>query len=302
MANTTSSTLDALQLDPPKFTVDENNEDLELWSFRLPVSLSVSALKGIKYHPSKGYATFSADGKEYRLQLMKDADMESFRVLVPQVTNKAKGGGKGENGGDDDDKSSSSSSDDDDDEEGEGADGETTKGMLQPSKKAFSKHFQVLSSVPTLTESQLAPLEGPPPADKMRHAYAPVAQRTGLKRRWMPLGVAKVDTNEDGNDASKPKKRRTTSSSDPKEEAAPKEKSRNTSASKIEIESRSSKQIKTEQADSEDSDDSEESPEDKKLSKSERRAIRAEKKAAKKAKKEAKKSKKAAKKAKKEKN
>lgn len=293
----TSSTVESLHLDPPKFSFDEENEDLELWSFRLPVSLSVDALKGIKFDPLKGSGTFSADGKEYRIQLGDTAETDSFRVLVPQNKNS-----KANRGDDDDDESSSSSSgnssndDDDDEDEAGGTNGKSKKGKLRPCKVAFSKHFQVLASVPILTESQLAPLEGPPPADKMRHAYAPITQRSGLKRRWMPIGVPKVV-----DDKAKPKKRSVPSAK--KEEAASKDEARD-SVVKMEIDTPPSKRIKKEQADdSEDSDDdSSSSVGDKKLSKSERKAKKAEKKAAKKAKKEAKKAKKAAKKAKKEKS
>jgi hypothetical protein len=284
-----TSTVESLQLDPPKFTVDEENGDLELWSFRLPVSLSVDGLKGVKFDPSNGSATFTAaDGKEYRIQLGDAGETESFRVLVPK---------KKENGekDDDDDKSSSSSSDDDEDDE-DGTNGETTKGSLRPCKVAFSKHFQVLASVPVLTESQLAPQEGPPPVDRMRHAYAPIAQRTGLKRRWTPIGVARIDEEDD-----RPKPTKRTVENKKKQVASKKETHK--SAGKMEIDSPPSKRIKQEQADSEDSDDdSSSSPGDKKLSKSERKVKKAEKKAAKKAKKEAKKAKKEAKKAKKEKS
>jgi hypothetical protein len=283
--------MESMQLDPPKFTFDEENGDLEVWSFRLPVFLSVDALQGVKFDPSTGSTTFAApDGKEYRIQAGDAAATDSFRVLVP----KKKGSGE------DDDKSSSSSSsnsdDGDDDDEEEDTYGATKKAPLRPCKMAFSKHFQVLASVPVLTESQLAPQEGPPPADKtMRHAYAPVAQRTGLKRRWMPIGVARVDQDAD---ASKPKKRTVAAQ---KQKVVSKEEGED-SAVKMEIDSSPSKRIKREQGDSDDSDASSSSPGDEKLSKSERKAKKAEKKALKKAKKESKKAKKAAKKAKKEKS
>jgi hypothetical protein len=127
----------------------------------------------------------------------------------------------------------------------------------------------------------------------MRHAYAHVPQRSGLKRRWMPLGANTSMENEQTTLSVPVATTKTTSkgvrSHSAKQETISVDKSTGASPKK---------RMKTEDVPSPESDDSSEV--DEKLSKSERKARKAEKKAAKKAKKEAKKAKKAAKKVKKE--
>ncbi len=262
-----------LQLDPPNFTIEEENNDLELWTFRLPVSLPVSALHDVTLSiDSNTTTTFKANGQEYRIQVGDIEEMESFRVLVPQDQED-----KGDN-------SSSDSDDDDDDDDDKQEKEQSKKGTLRPCRLGFSKHFQVLANISTLTESQLAPRNGPPPEDKMRHAYAPIAQRTGLKRRWMPLGAQPSQDDIKQNNSLTPatiKNEKTNHVKRDNDSQPPR------------------KRIKQNEGASDDSDSS--SEDDKNLSKTERKAKRAEKKAAKKAKKEAKRAKKAAKKAKKEK-
>jgi hypothetical protein len=303
----TSTSLLSLQLNPPNFTVDVEDDNIELWSFRLPVAFPLSALKGIEMSmtgvtkiPSSSTTT-TVDGKEYRLERGDLEDTESFRVLV--IPKDDEQGGKDNDGNDSD--NSSSSSDDDDDEKKDSA---RTIPKMVPLKKSFAKHFSVLADIPPMTETQVAPREGPPPQDTMRHAYSSIPQRTGLKRRWMPLGVVRNPMEEETeprlttavstsvstktHPKTKPATSNSVASTSTHREALPADKATGDSPTK---------RFKTEEeVPSPDSDDASSEGVDEKLSKSERKAKKAEKKAAKKAKKEAKKAKKAAKKVKKE--
>merc|ERR1712238_600647 len=128
---------------------------------------------------------------------------ETFRVLIPGPSG---GNGKskrrsrkknsdGSSSDDDDDSTnsnSSSSSDEDDKDNNDKVKDNTRQFMLHPSSKRFTRHFNVNSAlIPKRTEMELAPLIGPKPVDDtLRHAYSSIQQRTGMKRRWMPLGVA----------------------------------------------------------------------------------------------------------------
>lgn len=267
-----------LQLDPPKFTVDGNDEDIELWAFRLPVSFPINALKGVEVSTS-GVTKVSANGKDYRIELGETEYTDSFRVLVPK---------------DDGDERSGNESSSSDDDENEANDTRKLR-KLVPLKRPFTKHFSILIDEPELSETQLAPQEGPPPKEKMRSAYSHVPQRSGLKRRWMPLGVAnplageplklpaQIVAGTNGKSRSNSVVSVTTK--------------REPIAVKPETGIPESKRIKLDDTPAAETDDS---SEDKKLSKSERKAKKAEKKAAKKAKKEAKKAKKASKKVKRE--
>jgi len=303
----------SLRLDPPTFTIDEEEDDdnIELWSFRLPVAFPLQALKGLEL-PITTTTTnggglpatkISVDGQEYRVELGDAEDTESFRVLIPQK-------GKNRNGGDLDGSDGNGSSTEEDDE---GMNNNKDSRMLVPSKRIFTKHFSILSDVLHMTESQLAPREGPTPKDKMRHAYSHVPQRTGLKRRWMPLGVDHeptiVETAAEPialskHKATKPSTHNSTSTTKgkTKQQKAP------LSSSEVVVEggrdetsTPSQKRLKKEEEkDENDTSTDDDDEKNEKLSKSERKAKKAEKKAAKKAKKEAKKAKKASKKVKKE--
>ena len=304
----TTNSLLSLQLNPPTFTVDVEDDNIELWSFRLPVAFPLSALKGIEMSmtgvtkiPSSSTTT-TVDGKEYRLERGDLEDTESFRVLV--IPKDGEQGGKDNNGSDSD--SSSSSSDDDDDEKKDSA---RTIPKMVPLKKSFAKHFSVLADVPPMTETQVAAREGPPPQDTMRHAYSSIPQRTGLKRRWMPLGVPRnpMEGETEPRSTTKAVPTAVSTKTHPTTNPAP---SKSVASTSTHREARSedqatgdspTKRFKTEaEVPSPDSDDASSEGGDEKLSKSERKAKKAEKKAAKKAKKEAKKAKKAAKKVKKE--
>ena len=239
-----------LDLPDPEFSLEKDNPNLELWTFRLPTHIPICALNNLKMenilsskqqHQSGGNistAKFQHNGKSYHL-LLSDTlvENESFRVLTPKEKD-------GSDEGDDND-------------------------VLNPCSKPFSKHFNVLADVPELSETKLAPREGPPAQDDtMRSAYRHVPQRAGLKRRWMPLGT-KLEKNEEEVVSPPPTKRMKTDSTD---SSAP-----NTVTDK----NSSTKKTKA--------------PEEKaakEAAKSAKKALKEEKKALKKAKKEAKKAKK----------
>jgi hypothetical protein len=246
----------SLQLPRPDFAVDSENEDLELWTFRLPTNVPVSSLNNVEIDLSTKTAEFQVGDQAYKIVLGDAVENESFRVLVPA----------------EDDKSDASNSDDDSDNDDEKSDKQE---FLQPSALPFARHWNAMTAVPVLSETQLAPREGPPPVDIMRHAYSHVPQRTGLKRRWMPMGVkVEKSTMPAIFTATKPTKT--------VEEEGPK-KSSTLKREAIEI-TPPTKRIKVE-------DDQEEvgqAP----MSRSDKKSIKAEKKSAKKAKKEAKKVKK----------
>jgi hypothetical protein len=164
-----------LTLDPPAFTLEKNNPDLEIFTFRLPSTIPLNSLDQLELDLS-GSATakpcrFQSGGAKYNLQLGTAVENESFRVLLP----KAKAAKKDKDDSDDDD-----SDDDDDDDK-----------HLQPATIPFTRHFNVVAATTALTERTLAPRQDKAPVavDPMRRAYQHVPQITGLKRRWMPLGV-----------------------------------------------------------------------------------------------------------------
>jgi hypothetical protein len=170
-----------MQLPRPDFAVDSENEDLELWTFRLPINVPVKSLNDVEIDLNTNTGEFQVGDQAYKFVLGDAVENDSFRALVPAKK---------------DDKSNDSSSDDDDDDSDndDGDDNDIDKAsnkqeFLQPSALPFARHWNAVTAVPVLSETQLAPREGPPPVDVMRHAYSHVPQRTGLKRRWMPMGV-----------------------------------------------------------------------------------------------------------------
>jgi hypothetical protein len=160
-----------LTLDPPAFTLEDENPDLEIFTFRMPSRIPLNSLDKLEFDLSGTKpCTFQAGDAKYKLQLGTAVENESFRVLVPKA--KAKKA---------DDKDSDDSDDDDDDDEK----------YLQPASIIFSRHFNVLATTKELNERTIAPHQDKAPAnvDPMFRAYSHVPQKTGLKRRWMPLGV-----------------------------------------------------------------------------------------------------------------
>jgi hypothetical protein len=250
-----------LQLPRPDFAVDSENEDLELWTFRLPTNVPVSSLNNVDIDLNTNTGEFQVGDQAYKIVLGDAVENESFRVLVPA----------------EDDKSDDSNSDDDDDSDNDD-EASDKQDFLQPSSLPFARHWNAVTAVPVLSETQLAPREGPPPVDFMRHAYSHVPQRTGLKRRWMPMGV-KVEKSAMPAHVTATKPTKTVKTV--KEEGSKK----SSTLDAIDV-NPPTKRIKVE-------DDQEEAVEAEALmSRSDKKSIKAEKKSAKKAKKEAKKAKK----------
>jgi hypothetical protein len=176
----------SLHVDRPDFDFDESNEDIELWTVRVPRRFPTKSLGGlvIELDSGKPVAFTAEDGNKYLLEEGEKDGRDCFRALIPWDGDKKKKD-KDIKDSDDDD-----SDDDDDDDEEETDD----KGYnLQPTCRPFVRHFDVVADYERKTDRQVAPLKGPEPVDRMRHAYAPVPQRTGLKRRWMPPGAKPVE-------------------------------------------------------------------------------------------------------------
>jgi hypothetical protein len=174
------------------------SSNIELWTFRLPVGLNVSALEGVEIRLDddgwQGRFRAGVPETEYQVAAGCSTENETFRVLVPaasksdDLTTRRKKDSDSDEGSDDDDDEDS----DDSSGKGDGRKDAKTKLFLYPAPKPFRRHFNVTKTFPKRSEMELAPSEGPEPLDPMRHSYAPIPQRSGLKRRWMPQGVAGV--------------------------------------------------------------------------------------------------------------
>ena len=206
---------------------EESSSNFELWTFRIPTEMNIQDLHGVELVLNNCDNADDDDcnkkkekrkniNKKNRFSSMKEsipindnfiltegisAENENFRVLVPCggdtcERNKEE---KDSNGSDSSSSSSSSSSDDDDDNDNGKSNSikkDITKFLLRPSSKSFTRHYNITTALyPQRTEMELAPRIGPdPPTDtKLRHAYSSISQRTGLKRRWMPLSGAAHD-------------------------------------------------------------------------------------------------------------
>ena len=158
---------------------DDDSDRYELWTFRIPSSMNVSDLNGVELdsdvigsNKSKRNNGMKINDGKFAVSRGDSVENENFRVLVPNQQ---------QHDSDDDDSSSDNS------------DSESNKFLLRPSRRAFTKHFNVHSTaLLRKSEAELAPLVGPEPTgdDVLRHAYSRIPQKKGLKRRWMPLGVA----------------------------------------------------------------------------------------------------------------
>lgn len=207
-----------LNLEPPRAIdhvedSDGDSEDsdsgrYELWTFRIPSDMKVSDLHGVeidlKAMQTMANNTSSSgnaggmkinDGK-FTIDKGETVENETFRVLVPSSANA--------NADDDESSSSNSNSDSDSDssEKKKQSNTNPNKFLLHPSSKRFSKHFNVhKNGLSRKTEAELAPSQtkGPEPVrgendndQVLRHAYCPIPQRKGLKRRWMLPGNPRV--------------------------------------------------------------------------------------------------------------
>lgn len=194
-----------LRLDVPDFSLGDNGTEFdsdryELWSVRLPALTNIQDLDGCemmipetasasvaggtvaapaaengKVAPNNQPFSFATTkGDNYTLRWGQKVENESFRVLLQQ---------KGD--------------DSDDDDEEESNESNKKKKFLSPANAPFQRHVNVVSALEDVSETKLAPgtLTAPKPdlvtrgvQHKMRRAYQHVPQKTGLKRRWMPLG------------------------------------------------------------------------------------------------------------------
>ena len=190
-----------LELDLPTFSLqNENGKPLdpsryELWSFRLPASLPLTALEGCELSiPSSATAnvtggalssadddnspaTFEGDkGDSYCFRWGNKVENDSFRLLIPQ--NQGAG-----------------SDSDDDSYDGTRNNGENKK-LLAPTEMPFQRHINVVSQMEELVATKVAPgADRAPKADaksavkasgpftKLRKAYQHRPQKQGLKRR-----------------------------------------------------------------------------------------------------------------------
>ncbi|CAB9508067.1 expressed unknown protein [Seminavis robusta] len=201
-----------VSLDPDRY---------ELWSIRLPTSVQVSALDGTQISipmapaacatgagilnpPEDGDS--SDDGKPYSLKNKKGetftlrwgnpAETESFRLLVPNPGNNNRK--KAPVDSDEDDSSDDS---DDDEEEKKQSAKKKKDNTLIPANVPFQRHLKLVSFLKEVPATQLAPGSDRAPAPnvsttqtggptvKLRKAYDTVPQKTGLKRRWIPMGA-----------------------------------------------------------------------------------------------------------------
>ena len=147
----------------------------ELWTVRLPSQFNAKELDGTTIRLNEA-TSIESKGQEFAVQLANTGETESFRLLVPK---KAHG---------DDAIGSDSDSDSDESDHGKAAhkDGNSTPDHeFQPLAMPFKNHLIVASTLRPHEEMSTDPV---PPKVAVRHAYAHVPQKTGLKRRWAPIG------------------------------------------------------------------------------------------------------------------
>lgn len=163
---------DPLRLPPPTFALPEDmEEEYELWSVRLPSQLDLSSLQNVKLKISENkgpMGTFESENQSYGLVQGHAVENESFRLLLPE------------------DEDSDDVSDDDSSDK---------QKFLRPSSITFARHVNVVDTacIQEIPDVELAPRleKAPTTVDPIRRSYTPIAQKSGLKRRWMPLGAGK---------------------------------------------------------------------------------------------------------------
>jgi hypothetical protein len=185
-------------LDPPTFKLpsdfEENPDDYEIWSLRVPVRFDMASLNGTilnlnlpekeKKGKETGVTSFEIGEEKYSLNWGSSAETENIRILTAL---------------------------EDDDDENE-------KAMI-PSKLQIKNHFNLVHIPNSKTKDiDLAPsLERAPqvdmPAIQMRIPYSKIDQVKGLKRRWQAPGASAEYTppvesihNEMNKDESSPSK------------------------------------------------------------------------------------------------
>jgi hypothetical protein len=178
----------AFSLIPNDFSLPEDfstgRKRYELWTMRLPAEVDLDNLQGCKIslEPENSSTEFISDDKQYCFQIGSTIENKAFRLLIPRSM---------------------------------GLEDEEDSGYLIPFEEGFSRHINVIASIPIPTETQQAPRQGNAPAvvGKIRHAYEHVPQTTGLKRRWTPLGGSAGPIGED-EELSTGNKRKTNGKSD----------------------------------------------------------------------------------------
>lgn len=149
---------DPKRLSPPSFELpsDDDSDDYEVWTVRLPTSLNVGELQGVELdmNNTASLATFQADNVEYGMTNGDAAENEQFRLLLR-----------------------------------DGA-------FMQPHTRPFDRHVNVTVATGEMVDTELAPRieTAPTPADTIRRSYSHVPQASGMKRRWMPPGGGSVAT------------------------------------------------------------------------------------------------------------
>ncbi|GAX13973.1 hypothetical protein FisN_5Lh118 [Fistulifera solaris] len=162
-------------LDPPRFRLPDNfhSDRFELWTLRLPRDFNLADLNGARlpfnqqqqHQRSDEVVDFSSrkGHQKFTMQWGDVRESEGFRMILPRT-----------NDGD---------SDDSDDDDGT---------FMYPVDIPFTRHATILHAIPQQSQFELAPsIENAPSLtekNSIRHSYAPVPQKQGMKRRWTPLG------------------------------------------------------------------------------------------------------------------
>jgi len=176
-------------LPPPTFSLpaDFDDDRYELWTVRLPASAEAADLDGLKLdlkNPASQH--FESQGSKYTFQLGHAVENESFRLLLPNKPyNKA----------------AAAANTDSSDEGDSSQDSDEDLKYVYPTHLPFQRHLNIVTAVPVLHETELAPRidNAPIVTVPLRRAYQPVAQKTGLKRRWMPMGASTVEQSTSAN-------------------------------------------------------------------------------------------------------
>jgi DNA-directed RNA polymerase I subunit RPA34.5 len=191
-------------LDPPTFSLpsdlsgDSTSSRYELWTIRIPSSVDLldlqdcrltvplsttttttttmtSALRIGNLPSSNDNSTstdcFESNGSKYTFTWGHAVENESFRVLVPS-------------------KQKASALEDEDDDDNDSTTETTSRDKsLVPCNIPFARHLNIVQTMSS-SEQDWAPRCGPAPAadTTVRRAYGPILQKSGLKRRWVPLG------------------------------------------------------------------------------------------------------------------
>jgi DNA-directed RNA polymerase I subunit RPA34.5 len=160
----------------------------ELWTVRIPSSVQLQDLEDctIPIHPNNHYngdrfeastnttTNGTTDTSKYQFLEGHTVENESFRLLTTDPN-------------DDNDNNNSNTS---------STSNNRTSNILRPSSVMFQKHYNVIRTPSSSTATTTNSTTFLPPPPQQRHAYAPVPQKTGLKRRWVPFGTTVSTTKE----------------------------------------------------------------------------------------------------------